>query len=393
MKNRLLIFKIFILAAVLAMSASSQNSELNEFSIMPPRISSVSVQKNSEWEGLLIVFDFQIPRETVPVITDTTVDLSISGGPSYSGVFQIAKSSFAKGLAWSEGKLSVYLHRGKKPAVMIMKNRLLLQDETSPGKLENWKASPTSLNSSVYYLPSYEPLALRAVDFAGRFMDRKSLETLKYNEDSLLRQTIQVKRQDASYLVTEDIAYLYPTPHDGKHLEVLEFGDRLKVLDKVPSFYKVRYHSREGYVFQRDIVQEAELTAEQKEKLRDLKKDIPGSVDSIAEKFAWADSKRKTYSSFGFRDPFREVKSMDTTGINIDNLTLVGIIYENEKPMALFSNNKARGLSYTLFEGDSVKNGKVLKISKTDVLFLLTEYRVSRRHKVSLPDKYGSTKK
>jgi len=386
MKNGLLIFKIFILAAILAMSASSQNSELNDFSIMPPRISSISVQKNSEWEGLLIVLDFSIPRDVIPVITDTTVELSIPGGPSYSGVFQTAKSTFAKGLAWSEGKLSVYLHRGKKPAIMIMKNRLLLQDEISPGKLENWQASPTKLNSSVYYLPSYEPLSHKVVDFANR-LERRSVV------DPTLLQTIQVKRQDASYLVTEDVASLFPTPHDGKPLEALEFGDRLKVLDKVPSFYKVRYNNREGYVFQRDVVQEAELTTAQKDKLRRLKKDTPGGVDSVAMKFGWKDSDRIIYSSYGFRDPFVEVKSLDTAGINIDNLTLVGVIYENEKPMALFSNNKTKGLSYTLFEGDTVKNGKVLKISKTDVLFLLQEYGVSRRHKVSLPDKHGGTKK
>jgi len=382
MRSAFLNFNILALALFMVMPASSQNSGVNDFSIMPPRISSITVQKSSEWEGLLIAFDFQLPKDVVPVITDTTVELVVHSGPDYSSVFQTAKSSFARGLAWSDGVLYVYLHRGKKPTVMVMKNRLLLQDEISPGKLESWQATPTSLKSSIYYLPSYEPLAERVIDFANRF-EKKHLT------DPNIQQTIQVKRQDASYLVTEEIASLFPTPHDGKPLEALEFGDRLKVLDRVPPFYKVRYNNRDGYIYQRDVVQEAELTTAQKDKLRRLGKETPGGVDSVAAKFGWRDSDKIIYSSYGYRDPFVEVRGFDSAGINIDNLVLVGVIFENEMPMALFADNKVKGQSYTLFEGDTVKNGKVLKISKGDVLFLLQEYGVSRRHKVTLPEKTG----
>jgi hypothetical protein len=84
-----------------------------------------------------------------------------------------------------------------------------------------------------------------------------------------------------------------------------------------------------------------------------------------------------------------EVKSSSGDGINIDNLTLAGIIYENERPMALLSDNKIMGHSYILYEGDTVKNGKILKISENSVMFLLQEYGVSRRYTMSLPDKHG----
>jgi hypothetical protein len=115
-------------------------------------------------------------------------------------------------------------------------------------------------------------------------------------------------------------------------------------------------------------------------------------VDSVAIKFGWKDSDKIVYSSYGFRDPFVEVKSLENDSLNIDNLTLVGIFYENQKSMALLSNTKVEGLSYTLHEGDSVKNGKVLKISQTGVLFLLQEYGVSRRYTMTLPDRFGGTK-
>jgi len=37
-------------------------------------------------------------------------------------------------------------------------------------------------------------------------------------------------------------------------------------------------------------------------------------------------------------------------------------------------------------------NGKVLKITETDVLFLIQEFGVSRRYSMGLPDKYGGKK-
>jgi len=362
-------------------SYAEESGSFEGFSILPPRISSIYVQKNSEWEELLIVLDSELPKNFMPELTDSTVGLSIKDSPEHSTVFKLENSSFAKGLAWSAGKLTVYLNKGKKPAVMVMKNKVLLQHETTPGKLEGWLVLPTEVKKSNYFLPSYEALASDPADFASR-LDRK--------QDAVtLMQAIQVKRSDASYVVTEDITSLFPGPSEGKPLEALEFGDRLKVLAKHPPFYKVRYYNKEGYVYQRDVIQEAELTTSQRDKLRRLKKESPGGVDSIAMKYGWKDSDRISYSSFGFRDPFVEVKSSSGDGINIDNLTLAGIIYENKKPMALLSDNRIMGHSYTLYEGDTVKNGKILKISENSVMFLLQEYGVSRRYTMSLPDKHG----
>ncbi|GBU25596.1 hypothetical protein R83H12_02246 [Fibrobacteria bacterium R8-3-H12] len=374
--------KWLLIVFFMALSSYADDETLKGFSILPPRVLSIYVQKNSEWEELLIVLDSELPKNFMPELTDSTVALKIKDSPEHSSVFRTANCSFAKGLAWSDGKLTVYLSQGKKPTVMIMKNRVLLMHETNPGKLESWLALPTEVKKSTYFLPSYEALASGPADFASRLSRRQ--------DGSIpLSQAIQVKRSDASYVVAEDIVSLFPGPSEGRPLEALEFGDRLKVLAKQPPFYKVRFHNREGYVYQRDVIQEAELTTSQKDKLRRLRKEAPGGVDSIAAKFGWKDGDKISYSSFGFRDPFVEVKSSSGDGINIDNLTLVGIIYENERPMALLSDNKIMGHSYTLFEGDTVKNGKILKISKNSVMFLLQEYGVSRRYTMSLPDKYG----
>jgi len=49
-------------------------------------------------------------------------------------------------------------------------------------------------------------------------------------------------------------------------------------------------------------------------------------------------------------------------------------------------------VSYTIKEGDKIMNGKVLKITQTDVLFLIQEFGVSRRYSMGLPDKFGGQK-
>ena len=378
---RKLLFILFLAAAVFA-----QEEDIKGFSIIPPHVKSVSVQKNSEWDELLIVLDENILKDGVPMITDSTVEFEAKDAPAHSSVFGTVSSSFAKGFAWSDSKLVIYLRSNKKPVVIVLNNRVLLQDAISPGRLETWQALPTGLKSSSYFLPSNEPLSPSSADFANR------LKKEKIAGEPNFAQTIQVKRSESSYIVTEDIASLFANPSEGRPMEALEFGDRLRVIAKVPPFYKVMYNSKEGYIYQRDVLQEAELTTSQKDKLRRLRKEAPGGVDSVASKLGWKDSDRIVYSSYGFRDPFIEVRSSSNDGINIDNLTLAGVIYENERPMALLSDDKIRGQSYTLYEGDSVKNGKILKITQNSVLFLLQEYGVSRRYTMTLPDKHGGVK-
>jgi uncharacterized protein YgiM (DUF1202 family) len=379
--------KILLIVLFLIINSYAQGA-IEGFSLIPPHISSVLVQKNSDWEELYVVLDAQLPRELVPLVTDSTVEFALDNAPSHSSIFQTAGSTIARGIAWSNSKLVIYLHRGKSPAVLLMKNRVILQSETAPGKLENRLALPTGLKSSDYFLPSAEPLAAAAADFAQaqRSTDRRG--------DPSISQAIQVKKSDASYIVAEDEIFLYSNPSESsKLLARLEFGVRLKVLEKRNPFYRVRHQNNEGYVYQREVLQEADLTTSQKDKLRRLKIEAPGGVDSVAAKFGWRDSEKIVYSSYGYRDPFVEVKSEGKDGIIIDNLVLVGIIYETENPMAIFSDNKVKGKSYVLSEQDTtIKNGRILKITKDTVLFLLQEYGVTRRSTMTLPNKYGGDK-
>jgi len=92
------------------------------------------------------------------------------------------------------------------------------------------------------------------------------------------------------------------------------------------------------------------------------------------------------YHAYG-RDPFMPVLSSDeeeTPLAGVTNVDLVGILYDDEDRVALFEDRKIPGKAYALRENDPVKDGKVLKIQREDVVFLLTEFDVSRTVTVHL---------
>ena len=147
--------------------------------------------------------------------------------------------------------------------------------------------------------------------------------------------------------------------------------------------------SKIGYVNRRAVSFPDELSAVQSERLKQIALEKGGTLDSNAVHFDRPIEERISYSSFGRRDPFIEIKGLMEEGINIDQVELVGIIWESEVPIAILAETKNPSVSYAVKEGDRILNGKVLKITQTDVLFLLQEFGVSRRYSMSLPDKYG----
>ncbi len=109
----------------------------------------------------------------------------------------------------------------------------------------------------------------------------------------------------------------------------------------------------------------------------------PGDTGAVAP--SRAPKQRYSYSSFGRRDPFVPFEEPEIEGLSIDEVQLVGIIWDSETPLAIFEDVRLRGVSYTLREGDEVVNGNVYKITKDEVVFLLTEFGVSRKFSMTLP--------
>ena len=92
-----------------------------------------------------------------------------------------------------------------------------------------------------------------------------------------------------------------------------------------------------------------------------------------------------TYSSYGRRDPFIPLPEPEVNGVSIDEVQLVGIIWENRRPMAIVEDVRNPGVSYTLKENDPILNGRVLKITPQEVIFELNEFGISRKYSMALP--------
>lgn len=96
-------------------------------------------------------------------------------------------------------------------------------------------------------------------------------------------------------------------------------------------------------------------------------------------------TERFVYSSFGRRDPFIRVKLPEVDGLSIDDIQLVGIIWSDNDPIAIFEDKKMPDRSYSLRKGDPVMNGSVQKISQNSVIFNKNEFGVSRQFVMTLP--------
>lgn len=94
---------------------------------------------------------------------------------------------------------------------------------------------------------------------------------------------------------------------------------------------------------------------------------------------------RIVYHTFGVRDPFIPLDPGDAeSGLNIDQMKVVGIIFSKSKRMAVLEHVSQPGLSVALKEGDPIQNGKVLRIEKERVVFRLEEFGQTREFALRL---------
>ncbi len=89
------------------------------------------------------------------------------------------------------------------------------------------------------------------------------------------------------------------------------------------------------------------------------------------------------------RDPFLPYISSVESDLGlpfVENLRLVGILYDNRDRIGLLEDKKNNNRPFTLREEDRVEKGKVLKIYRDRVVFLITEYGISRSVILRLTD-------
>ena len=334
--------------------------------------------------------------EQFRIDTDADIDLSMVQnrekssiiqvavpGPKKTPMFNVSTSNIVKSVTWMSTGLRIQLQKNVQPMILVYKGTLILQishKSKVPGFI-CYMAKPEGVFVRQWRNPASS--AESFADFSKNMdSDKKQLVTVS--------QSFGLRPVARNLIVVAEMTPFLASPSEkAQELESLEFGTHLEDIELDGLYHKVRLGSKVGYVNRRSVSFPDELSAVQSERLKQIAIEKGGTLDSNAVRFDHPIEERVSYSSFGRRDPFVEIKGLMEDGINIDQGELVGIIWESEEPLAILAETKNPSVSYAVKEGDRILNGKVLKITQTDVLFLLQEFGVSRRYSMSLPDKYG----
>ena len=364
--------------------------EGGKVSALLPDLKEMTVIIGSGMEQFRLVAESPIELRNVSTVDKAqTITIGLPG-PKKSPVFKVGSGSIVRAVTWGANGLKVQLQPGANPVMMVQEGALIMQVPEKTVKKDGflfWSARPDGI-----YIRDWMKGAEEKPNFET-FVTRLEKDSKKIVSGS---QTFHLRPVVRELIVVADEIELFAAPNDNSQvMQRLSFGERLVNLDLTGLYYKVQYGNRVGFVNKRAVGYMDELSAVQAERLKQVDKERGELTEGNMAQGSQLDGlyeDRVTYSSFGRRDPFVEIKGLVEEGINIDQVELVGIIWESDVPVAILVESKNPSISYTLREGDKILNGKVLKITQTDVLFLIQEFGVSRRYSMSLPDKFGGQK-
>ena len=363
----------------------------SDASALLPGIKEMTVLIGSGMEQFRLVANSRLNIANVTAPNSNPVITIAIKGPEKSPVFKVSAGSLVKSVFWDANGLNIQLSQGARPVILVQEGALILQTTENAIRRDGfifWSARPSGI-----YIRDW----MKSPDPVSEFSD--FVKTYEKDSKKVVSsaQTFHLRPVLRELIVVADETEFYASPSEKSQvMQRVVFGDRLVNMDLNGLYRKVQVGNKIGYVNRRAVSFTDELSAVQMERLKKVDqergemltqgmKPAGSALDELYED-------RVTYSSFGRRDPFVEVKGLVEEGINIDQVELVGIIWEAEEPVAILVETKNPSMSYTIKEGDKIMNGKVLKITQTDVLFLIQEFGVSRRYSMGLPDKFGGQK-
>ena len=371
--------------------AAMQNEVVTSSSALLPGLKEMTVIIGSGMEQFRLVTNTPLSIDKVSNVSGSYVITVSIKGPEKSPVFKIGSGSLVNSVFWDANGLNIQLAVRANPTILVHEGALILQTSERAVLGDGfvyWSARPNGI-----YTRNWMNSSNRVPEFSD-FVKSYEAESKKLISSV---QTFHLRPVVRELIVVADETEFFAAPNDkAQVMQRVVFGDRLVNMDLNGLYRKVQFGNKIGYVNRRAVSFSDELSAVQIERLKKVdqergekltqgKKPVGSALSDLYED-------RVTYSSFGRRDPFVEIKGLVEEGINIDQVELVGIIWEAEEPVAILAETKNPGVSYTLKEGDKIMNGKVLKITQTDVLFLIQEFGVSRRYSMGLPDKFGGQK-
>jgi uncharacterized protein YgiM (DUF1202 family) len=317
----------------------------------------------------------------------------------------------------------------------------------SSDKLTQWSSElGIILEQSLYNLPSYsvdlKTLEKRALSDAGVSVATKDntfaikeAPAAVPEEKSVASKTSKVDEpainltppHRALIAITDNINMRADASGSAEIVGKLPIGEMLTYVDKKGLWYSIKFGDKAGWVYEKNVVDSTKITEEQlriiaearQKKLKALTSpeipvanEIPKVVENnVAVKMpdetntnmasptqvemsapkhdsSLVDTIRNhvRYVRSG-RDPFMPLitdSADDSQGANVEHLRLVGILIDNAEQIALLEDLKNDRKPFALRENDQVNRGKVLKIYKDKVVFLLTEFGISRSYTIRL---------
>ena len=370
---------------------SKQSEVVSPTSALLPGIKEMTVIIGSGMEQFRLVADTRLSIDKVSNVSGSYVVTVSIKGPEKSPVFKVGSGSLVNSVFWDANGLNIQLAVRANPTILVHEGALILQTSERAVLGDGfvyWSARPNGI-----FTRNWMNTSDRAPEFSD-FVKSYESESKKFISSV---QTFHLRPVVRELIVVADETEFFAAPNDkAQVMQRVVFGDRLVNMDLNGLYRKVQLGNKIGYVNRRAVSFSDELSAVQIERLKKVDQErgekLTQGMKQVGSALSDLYEDRVTYSSFGRRDPFVEIKGLVEEGINIDQVELVGIIWEAEEPVAILVETKNPGVSYTLKEGDKIMNGKVLKITQTDVLFLIQEFGVSRRYSMGLPDKFGGQK-
>lgn len=196
----------------------------------------------------------------------------------------------------------------------------------------------------------------------------------------------------------------------------LTIGDRLELIETKGLWDNVKVNTLTGWIYRKNVTDSSKVSAAMWREINGRQTPIPQASESPTIKQE-AESPEKILAELGHnsdtsgvsadsglnqaqknivkyniigRDPFLPLvvdTSEDNDDANVEHLRLVGVLIDNTEQIALFEDLKAGRKPFALRENESVDHGKVLKIYKDKVVFLITEYGISRSYTIRLATK------
>lgn len=235
------------------------------------------------------------------------------------------------------------------------------------------------------------------------------------------------------YICRNNVNFRSQPATNSRVLGKFSLGDKVAVIALKNKWYKVRSNGTTGYVFssllsntepESALAENTDMSAKPKKALQPetlvKNPEEKPSITTVSARIQKTSSeiiqenkepilenrikkdrqesvKRRVirYRGTG-RDPFKPVipNSVSLTGLPfVENLKLVGVLFDDADKIALCEDAGNSGRPFAFREHDRVEKGKVLRIYRDKVVFLITEYGISRSFTLHLSQETASTSK